>query len=72
MAMRLMNDCRERASQFQTLAEAETDPELKAKLIDQAKAYLKLASKWAQELWDCRRRARRDGVPGEFDPSAGG
>jgi hypothetical protein len=58
--MRLMNDCIERAAHFQALAEAETDPRLRAQLIDQAKAYLRLAGKRAKEL--CRRRVcRRDG-----------
>jgi len=48
--MRLMNECLERAAHFQSLAETETDPKLKAQLIDQAKAYLKLAGKRAKEL----------------------
>jgi hypothetical protein len=30
MPMRLMNDCIERATHFQALAEAETDPKLRA------------------------------------------
>lgn len=48
--MQLMNECLERAAHFQSLAEAETDPKLKEQLMDQAKAYLKLAGKRAKEL----------------------
>ena len=48
--MQLINECLERAAHFQTLADAETDPKLKEQLIDQSRAYLKLAAKRAQEL----------------------
>jgi hypothetical protein len=52
-----ISECLERAAHFQSLAEAETDAKLRAQLIDQAKAYLRLAGKRAKELGLPPRRA---------------
>ena len=48
--MKLLTELLERAVYFQTLAEAETDQGFKERLIDRARAYLKLAAKRAKRL----------------------
>jgi hypothetical protein len=48
--MKLLTEFLERAVQFEKLAAQETNPDLKAKLLRQAKAYRRIAAKRAEEL----------------------
>jgi hypothetical protein len=56
--MKMIAEYLEHAVRFEQMAAAETDPELKARLLEQAKAYRKLADE----------RATRLGI---IDPSSG-
>ncbi len=47
--MKLLTEYIERALQFEGLAERETDPNFKAELLKQAKAYRKLAAQRAEQ-----------------------
>jgi hypothetical protein len=58
--MKLVTEYLEQAVNFERMAEQEADEDLKAKLLEQANAYLNLAEKQHVSL-DCRRRrGRRD------------
>jgi len=48
-AVKLLTEYIERALQFEELAEKESDPDFKAKLLEQAEAYRKLAEKRAEQ-----------------------
>jgi len=48
--MKLLTEYLDRAVHFEHLAAAETDPQLKEQLQEQANAYRKLAAKRAEEL----------------------
>ena len=48
--MRLLTEYLERAVHFEKLADQETDPNLKTKMLDQAKSYRRLAAKRAKQL----------------------
>ena len=50
MGMKLVTEYLEQAVHFERMAEQEPVEELKAKLLEQANAYFKLAGKQAREL----------------------
>jgi hypothetical protein len=50
LGMKLVTEYLEQAVHFERMAEQEPDEELKAKLLEQANAYFKLAEKQAREL----------------------